>query len=54
MKQRLITPKEKALIVEYLENRTSSSAIRMLRHRAKKFLPKIKDEITLLEKILIK
>ena len=52
MKQQILTETEKQELKKYLESGKSSTIIRMLRYRAKKFLPQIKDEITLLEKIV--
>ena len=50
MRQRLLTETERKEIEEFLEGKKSSTIIRMLKYRAKKFLPIIKEEIELLEK----
>jgi len=54
MHERILTKREIEAIKEYLKTRKGSAFIYTLRHRAKKFLPKIKDEVELLEKFLQK
>ena len=51
MRQRILTDRERREIEEFLAGTKSSTMIRMLKYRAKKFLPVIKEEIMLLEKL---
>ena len=52
MRQRILTDRERKEIYAFLAGKENSTIIRMLKYRAKKFLPIIKEEIVLLEKIL--
>jgi DNA-binding CsgD family transcriptional regulator len=51
MKQRILTDREREEIKAFLAGKKSSTIVRMLKYRAKKFLPIIKEEIELLEKL---
>jgi len=52
MRQRILTDRERKEIEAFLAGKESSTIIRMLKYRAKKFLPSIKEEIILLEKLV--
>jgi hypothetical protein len=52
MKQYILTELEKEELRKFLKGGKSSTIIRMLKYRAKKFLPEIKEEILLLEHLL--
>jgi len=52
MRQRILTDREGKEIEAFLAGKESSTIIRMLKYRAKKYLPIIKEEIYLLEKLL--
>jgi hypothetical protein len=52
MRQRILTERERREIEAFLEGKKKSTIIRMLKYRAKKFLPTIKEEIELLETLL--
>jgi hypothetical protein len=54
MKQRILTNLEKGEIKSFLGGKKSSTIIRMLKYRAKKFLPIIREDIRLLEMLLEK
>lgn len=54
MRQRILTKKERREIEEFLAGKKSTIIIRMLKYRAKKFLPIIKEEIDLLEHLVEK
>ena len=51
MRQRILTERERKEIETFLAGKESSTIIRMLKYRAKKFLPTIKEEVKLLEKL---
>lgn len=51
MRERILTESEKKALEEFLENGKSSVIIRMLRYRARKFLPILIEEIVLLEQL---
>jgi hypothetical protein len=50
--ERILTQREKQEIDNYLKSRQGSAFVYTLRHRARKFLPTIKEEIEILEKFL--
>ena len=52
MRQRILTDRERKEVEAFLAGRESSTIIRMLKYRAKKYLPNIKKEIELLENLL--
>ena len=54
MKQRILTDRERKEIEAYIVGKKSSTIIRMLKYRAKKYLTNIKKEIELLETIIEK
>ena len=51
MRQRILTETERKEIEAFLDGKKSTTIIRMLKYRAKKFLPAIKEEIKLLENL---
>jgi len=51
MRQRILTVTERNEIEAFLAGKKSSTIIRMLKYRSKKFLPIIKEEIMLLEEL---
>jgi len=52
MHQRILTKTEIQRIEQYLQDTESTHAIRVLRYRAKKFLPVIEKEVNLLKRLL--
>jgi len=54
MRQRILTETERKEVEAFIEGKKSTTIIRMLKYRAKKFLLIIKEEINLLEKLLEK
>ncbi|MCW3997386.1 MAG: hypothetical protein NWF10_02315 [Candidatus Bathyarchaeota archaeon] len=54
MKQRILTERERKEIRAFFGGKKSTTIIRMLKYRAKKFLPIIKEDIKSLETLLTK
>ena len=54
MRQYILTETEREEIESFLKGKNSSVSIRLLKYRAKKFLPTIKNDIETLEKLLAK
>ena len=54
MRQRILTDREREVLEAYLKDGKPSGLTRTLKYRAKRFLPSLKEEVTLLDQLLEK
>ena len=54
MRRHIITQREKEAIATYLEDGKKIGIIRTLLHRSRRYLPELKEEILLLERLIEK
>jgi hypothetical protein len=52
VREYVLTDREKEAIKEFLKTRTPNDLIYVLRHRAKEALPKLKEDLALLEELI--